>query len=705
MRRLFPVVVAAALLAACTSDGNSVSELSIYEFGADTEVPINDRCAIDGVAGSDVVGATPNDGPATSDALNLADSVPGVDDSVPAAETGSSTEPAGSEPFGSEPLIPSSEAPMESTPPGPYDEAPDASLPTDEPSDLERTFLQRGPETNRPAGDGDIVLVYYRGVLSDTGEEFDSNYGTGSPFSVTLGPTAGVIEGWNEGLHGVRTGDQIQLDIPSELAYGEAGSGDAIPPDAALTFVIDVVKVVGIDWPQEEPTELTTTFIEHGDEDGRAVQWFDNVTINFVLGIPEGPLENPAPSGSEVPGGSEVPTGSEVPGDSIPGDESGPGEVYAPETEPPTTEATEPMEPLGSTPADSGVPSSEPGSDDEFGGQVIGENFSRNPQTGMPGQPLALQVVRGATGIDGLEQGLIGLRPGDVVQLDIPSHLALGETGSPDGSVPPNATLSMYVEVIEVSGPPLIEVPDEVPTELTVTELEAGTGPKAETGDTLLVNYVGVITESNTRVTSNWDNAPEAFVLGDDTFIPGWEEGLVGAQAGQQIQLDIPANEAYPDGVPDDSIPADEALSFVVQVVGVVPATAKEDTPLDIDLPLSSEPSAGIGIDDVVVGDGAAVAPGDTAVVNLFAVCASNGAIIQNTWGENQREFIPMQSGAVIEGLVLGLEGMQVGGTRVLTVPSSLAFADKGSPELGIGPDREIIFVVELYGVIATPTA
>lgn len=86
---------------------------------------------------------------------------------------------------------------------------------------------------------GATVTIHYRGVLLD-GTEFDASFG-GEP--VTF-PLAGLIEGWQEGIPGMREGGRRLLVIPPELGYGAAGGGP-IPPDATLLFVVDVLEVVG----------------------------------------------------------------------------------------------------------------------------------------------------------------------------------------------------------------------------------------------------------------------------------------------------------------------------------------------------------------------------------------------------------------------------------------------------------------------------
>ena len=117
---------------------------------------------------------------------------------------------------------------------------PTVSLPTELPTELVITDLTEGE--GEAAVEGSTVYVYYVGVLTKDGKRFDGNYG-GDPFAVTLGNGA-VIDGWDQGLIGIKPGGRRQLDIPAELAYGAAGSGEAIPPDSAISFIVDAVAIV-----------------------------------------------------------------------------------------------------------------------------------------------------------------------------------------------------------------------------------------------------------------------------------------------------------------------------------------------------------------------------------------------------------------------------------------------------------------------------
>ena len=83
------------------------------------------------------------------------------------------------------------------------------------------------------------IQVHYTGKLQD-GTKFDSSLDRGEPFSFQIGLRQ-VIEGWEIGLMGMKVGGKRTLIIPSELAYGERGAGDLIPPNATLTFDVEIV--------------------------------------------------------------------------------------------------------------------------------------------------------------------------------------------------------------------------------------------------------------------------------------------------------------------------------------------------------------------------------------------------------------------------------------------------------------------------------
>ena len=90
---------------------------------------------------------------------------------------------------------------------------------------------------------GDTVTVHYLGTLTD-GTVFDASWRRGTPFTTTIG-VGMVIQGWDQGIVGMREGGRRLLKIPSDLAYGEQGSGGGIPPNTPLLFVVDLLRIQG----------------------------------------------------------------------------------------------------------------------------------------------------------------------------------------------------------------------------------------------------------------------------------------------------------------------------------------------------------------------------------------------------------------------------------------------------------------------------
>lgn len=108
-------------------------------------------------------------------------------------------------------------------------------------SGLQYRVLKEGSGT--PPKATDKVETHYRGKLID-GTVFDSSFERGEP--VTF-PVNGVIPGWTEALQLMKPGSKWELFIPSELAYGEQGVGNVIPPNSVLHFDVELIKVFNED--------------------------------------------------------------------------------------------------------------------------------------------------------------------------------------------------------------------------------------------------------------------------------------------------------------------------------------------------------------------------------------------------------------------------------------------------------------------------
>jgi len=106
-------------------------------------------------------------------------------------------------------------------------------------TELKVTTLIQG--TGAAVATGQKLSVNYVGVSFATGVEFDSSWKATppSPFEFTVGQ-GNVIKGWDQGLVGVKVGSRVQLDIPSNLAYGDTSSNGS--PTGPLRFVVDVLS-------------------------------------------------------------------------------------------------------------------------------------------------------------------------------------------------------------------------------------------------------------------------------------------------------------------------------------------------------------------------------------------------------------------------------------------------------------------------------
>ena len=106
------------------------------------------------------------------------------------------------------------------------------------PSGLQYEVMTKGAGGAKPTAT-DKVKVHYHGMLIN-GKVFDSSVERGEPISFGLNQ---VIKGWTEGVQLMSVGDKWKLFIPSELAYGERGAGNVIPPYAALIFEVELLGI------------------------------------------------------------------------------------------------------------------------------------------------------------------------------------------------------------------------------------------------------------------------------------------------------------------------------------------------------------------------------------------------------------------------------------------------------------------------------
>ena len=116
---------------------------------------------------------------------------------------------------------------------------PDVTIPDDDPpADLVVEDLVVGEGGG--ARPGQQVSVHYVGVAWSTRAQFDASWDRGETFEFVLGDGQ-VIEGWDRGVVGMRTGGRRRLSIPPHLGYGSRGAGGVIKGGETLVFVVDLL--------------------------------------------------------------------------------------------------------------------------------------------------------------------------------------------------------------------------------------------------------------------------------------------------------------------------------------------------------------------------------------------------------------------------------------------------------------------------------
>lgn len=118
----------------------------------------------------------------------------------------------------------------------PVVEIPDTDAPTE--LQLDDLTVGDGPEAKA----GQRVQVHYVGVAWSDKQQFDASYDRGEPLTFVLG-AGQVIQGWDQGIAGMKVGGRRRITIPPQLGYGQRGAGGVIKPNETLVFVCDLAGV------------------------------------------------------------------------------------------------------------------------------------------------------------------------------------------------------------------------------------------------------------------------------------------------------------------------------------------------------------------------------------------------------------------------------------------------------------------------------
>ncbi len=126
-------------------------------------------------------------------------------------------------------------------------------------------------------------------------------------------------------------------------------------------------------------------------------------------------------------------------------------------------------------------------------------------------------------------------------------------------------------DLTDLSSKPKVEVPSgPPPQQLQTKDLVTGDGAEAKSGDTVKVQYVGVVYETGKEFDASWDRGqPFSFKLGGGQVIPGWDQGVEGMRVGGRRELIIPPDLGYGAAGAPPSIPPNSTLIFIVDLLAV----------------------------------------------------------------------------------------------------------------------------------------
>jgi peptidylprolyl isomerase len=285
-----------------------------------------------------------------------------------------------------------------------------------------------------------------------------------------------------------------------------------------------------------------------------------------------------------------------------------------------------------------------------------------------------------------------------LLALTLSSTLLIAACGGDDSSTtteaPSSTEASANSDPADLTDEPTVSLPAEIPTELVITDITEGEGEEASEGSTVYVYYVGVLSEDGKRFDGNFGSDPFAVTLGTGAVIKGWDTGLLGMKVGGRRQLDIPADLAYGSAGSGEAIPPDSAISFIVDVVAIVPPIDPADAP-EITIEGGDNVDALVS-EDLVVGDGDEATTGSNVLVHIIAFNGATGEELATTWGDPSPVALLLEEGGSLPGLVEGIPGMKVGGRRQLTIPFADAFGTEGNSDMKLPASTDLVVVIDL---------
>ena len=287
----------------------------------------------------------------------------------------------------------------------------------------------------------------------------------------------------------------------------------------------------------------------------------------------------------------------------------------------------------------------------------------RIEDTREEGRPRTLRIGHHRA-IEGLNEGLPGMRAGGRRELVIPPDKAFGREGLAHMGIPPGAVLEYEVEMLELH------------PGIRRERQQEGVGDAAVRGDLVSIRFRATFTGAGGQeVTLSSGDEPHVVALGYGRALLGVEEGLEGVKAGERVTLKL-----------------DPRLAFGVSgLAGVVPENARAEYDIEV---LNVEPGVIWQIEEE--GSGDAIQPGDEIRVHVTVMRKEDEGKVASTFdGQGPLRLEFDEDWEPFPSLFLAMDGMKPGEVRLATIAAPFAFASRGYGEI-VPPDTDLLYRIEL---------
>ena len=270
----------------------------------------------------------------------------------------------------------------------------------------------------------------------------------------------------------------------------------------------------------------------------------------------------------------------------------------------------------------------------------------------------------------------------------------------------------------EFGATPDVSIDSPVSVEQTTVEtLSEGDGDEIAKGDTVIVDYVGLLGRTGDQFDSSYDRGQPA-TFDTTGVLPGISQAVEGQTVGSRVVVGVaPADGFGAQGQPDAGIEGDDTLVFVIDVVArALPEAVGEKQTLPPSLPQLQLDDNGqptkfattkqvedapdtLQAEVVVTGDGPEVETGQTLLAHYVGQIYPDGSVFDSSWADGAPASFPIGVGQVIPCWDNALVGQTVGSRVILVCPPEEGYGETGNPQIGVKPTDTLIFSVDILAV------